>query len=312
MRNFHWRNNGFLLENYCSRLGTLLEQRYSALALLEAKNQAEKAAIVSNEAMLKAQAADSAKSKFLANMAHELRTPLNAIIGFSEIIHRDNVQAREHYPEYAGYIHSSGTLLLTTIDEMLDFARIETGKIELEEQTVDLDELIRSAITTIQPTAQERSVEIHFNLMQSPAIVRVDRVRFQQILLNLLSNAVKFTKPGGCIEITREFETGGDVLISVSDTGIGISPAQLKKVLEPFEQVEDYLTRENGGTGLGLPIAKSLIELHGGELVLSSDLGMGTTATLRLPSDRVHCLVSSARNENTGGFLASCATAAIR
>ena len=294
MPNAHGKNDGGLLENYCSRLGTLLEHRYSGFALLEAKNEAEKAAIVANEAMLKARAADRAKSKFLANMAHELRTPLNAIIGFSEIISLDNIDVRQNYPEYAGYIHDAGTLLLKIINDILDLARIESGKVELEEQIVSLNELIQSAITTMQPTAQQRSIEIGFDLMQSPAIVRVDCARFKQIVVNLLSNAVKFTVSGGRIEIILGLETGGDLLIAIRDTGIGIPPAQLEKVLEPFEQVEDYLTRENEGTGLGLPIAKSLVELHGGKLVLSGDLGMGTTATLRLPGDRVHCLVSSA------------------
>src|SRR5882724_7826011 len=174
MRNAHPRNDGRLLENYCSRLGTLLEHRYSGLALLEAKNEAEKAAIVANEAMLKSRAADRAKSKFLANMAHELRTPLNAIIGFSEIINRDNIQASENYPEYAGYIHDAGTLLLKIINGILDLARIESGKVELDEQIVSLDDLIRSAITTMRPITQKKSIEIHLDLPQSPVIVRVD------------------------------------------------------------------------------------------------------------------------------------------
>jgi signal transduction histidine kinase len=243
--------------------------------------------------MLKARASDQAKSKFLANMAHELRTPLNAIIGFSEIINSDNIQPRENYPEYAGYIRESGILLLKIINDILELARVESGKVELDEQIVSLDELIQSVIITIQPIAQERSIEIHFDLMQSPAVVRVDNARFKQILLKLLSNAVKFTKPGGRIQIILGLEARGDLLIAIRDTGIGIPPERLEKVLEPFEQVADYLTRENQGIGLGLPIAKLLVELHGGELVLSSDLGIGTTATLRLPGDRVHCLASS-------------------
>jgi two-component system cell cycle sensor histidine kinase PleC len=118
-----------LLESYCSRLGSLIEHRYSSLALLEAKQQAEKAANIAHQAMLKAKAADRAKSKFLANMAHELRTPLNAIIGFSEIIKLDQVKARERYPEYAGYIHDAGSILLEIINGILDLARIEAGKI---------------------------------------------------------------------------------------------------------------------------------------------------------------------------------------
>jgi len=294
MGNAHPRNDGRLLEKYCSRLGTLLEHRYSGLALLEAKHQAEKAAIVANEAMLKAKAADRTKSKFLANMAHELRTPLNAIIGFSEIIKLDNIQPKENYPKYAKYIHDSGSLLLKIINSILDIARIEAGKIELDEQIVSLDELIQSTITTIHPIAEKRFIDITCDILLVPARVRVDCVKFKQVMLNLLSNAVKFTEPGGRIQIGSVIETRGDLVISIRDTGIGIPPEQVEKVLEPFEQVEDHLTRRHEGTGLGLPIARSLIELHGGELVLSSDVGIGTTATLWLPRDRVHYLVSSA------------------
>jgi signal transduction histidine kinase len=146
--------DGGLLENYCSRLGLLVERRYSGLALLEAKQQAEKAAIAAKEAMLKAQAADRAKSKFLANMAHELRTPLNAIIGFSEIIKINNITRQERYPEYARYIYNAGTLLLNIINDILDLACIEAGKIELQEQLVDLKELLQSSINTIRPLSQ--------------------------------------------------------------------------------------------------------------------------------------------------------------
>lgn len=294
MGNAQRGNNRTLLEDYCSRFGTLLERRYSGLALLEAKQQAEKAVITANEAMLKAKAADRAKSKFLANMAHELRTPLNAIIGFSELIKIDNIRAKEGYREYAGYIHDSGILLLDIINGILDLARIEAGKVELEEQLIPVDELIRSAITTIQPLSQKKLIDVDYKFWKPPVMFFVDRTKFQQVILNLLSNSVKFSEPRGCIRIESALDNRGDLAISIRDTGIGIPPHQVEKVLEPFEQVEDHLTRENDGTGLGLPIAKALIELHGGELVLSSELGLGTTAMLRLPRDRVHFVASSA------------------
>ena len=151
--------DGRLLENYCCQLGIVLERRYSGLALLEAKQQAEKAATVANAAMLKASVADRAKSVFLANMAHELRTPLNAIIGFSEVIKLDNIQKKERYPEYAGYIHDASTHLLDIINGILDLARIEAGKVELEEQLIPVDELVKSAITTIQPLSQKKFID---------------------------------------------------------------------------------------------------------------------------------------------------------
>jgi len=276
-----------LLESYCSRLGSLVEHRYSSLALLEAKQQAEKAAIIAHEAMLKAKAADRAKSKFLANMAHELRTPLNAIIGFSEVIKLDKVKSRERHPEYAGYIHDAGSILLDIINGILDLARIEAGKVELQEEFIGFSSLIHSVITTINPIAQRKSVEVACVTGDPPLMVNVDPTKFKQIMLNLMSNSVKFTKPGGGIRIVSALDKSGDLVLQISDTGIGIPPEQIERVFQPFEQVADHLTREHEGTGLGLPIAKALIELHDGELGLSSEVGVGTTARLRLPSSRV-------------------------
>src|SRR5437868_8408252 len=149
-----------LLESYCSQLASLTEHRYSSLALLEAKQQAEKAASVAHEAMLKAKAADLAKSNFLANMAHELRTPLNAIIGFSEVIKLDKIRMRENYPEYAGYIHDAGTILLDIINGILDLARIEAGHVLIQDEFVAIGELLKSSFNTIRPIAERKSIEV--------------------------------------------------------------------------------------------------------------------------------------------------------
>jgi signal transduction histidine kinase len=291
-----------LLESYCSRLGSLVEHRYSSLALLEAKRQAEKAAITAHEAMLRAKAADRAKSKFLANMAHELRTPLNAIIGFSEVIKLDNIKARERYPEYAGYIHDAGLILLDLINGILDLARIEAGKAELQEEFIGLSAFVQSAVTTILPIAQKKSIEIETVFQHDPSInVHADSTKFKQIMLNLLSNSVKFTEPGGRIQISSVLDKSGDLVLSISDTGIGIPAEQIEKVFQPFEQIAYHLAREHEGTGLGLPIAKALTELHGGQLVLCSELGVGTTVSLRLPSVRVRHIAASTPNENNEG-----------
>jgi signal transduction histidine kinase len=294
MGHVHRGNDRTLLEDYCSRFGILLERRYSGLALLEAKQQAESAAIAANEATLKAKAADRAKSIFLANMAHELRTPLNAIIGFSELIKIDNIKAKECYREYAGYIHDSGILLLDIINGILDLARIEAGRVELAEQLIAVDELVQSAVTTIRPLFQNKSIDVDCKFWKPSVIICVDRTKFQQVILNLLTNGVKFTEPRGRIQVESVLDSRGDLVISIRDTGIGIPPEQVENVLEPFEQVADHLTRENQGTGLGLPISRALMELHGGELVLSSELGVGTTARLRLPRDRIHGVARSA------------------
>jgi two-component system cell cycle sensor histidine kinase PleC len=282
-----------LLESYCSRLGSLAEHRYSSLALLEAKKQAEKAASVAHEAMLKARAADRAKSNFLANMAHELRTPLNAIIGFSEVIKLDQSRMRENYPEYAGYIHEAGTILLEIINGILDLARIEAGRVLLQEEFVGIGGLVQSSINTVRPIAERKLIEIDCNIQKPSTTICVDATKFKQITLNLLSNSIKFTEPRGRIHIDSVLHNSGDLVLSIKDTGIGIPAEQIERIFQPFEQVADHLTREHEGTGLGLPIAKALIELHGGELVLSSRPGVGTTARLRLPANRVRAVAAS-------------------
>jgi signal transduction histidine kinase len=283
---------GFL-ENYCSRLGTLLEARYTGLALLAAKQEADAAAEHANQAMLEAKAANLAKTRFLANMAHELRTPLNAIIGFSEIIKLDALQAKDRYPQYAEYIHDAGILLLNIINGLLDLARIQAGRVDLDEQIVAVGQLIQSAVRTIEPIAERKSIYIHCELAPASMLICVDQTKFKQIILNLLSNCVKFTEPKGHIMIGSGVDGRGDLVISIKDTGIGIPPEHLERVLSPFEQVADHLTKESEGTGLGLPIARALIELHGGDLTLSSDVGIGTTVALRLPHERIHAAPSA-------------------
>jgi len=287
MVNGHRGNPEALLENYCSRLGTLLEARYTGLALLAAKQEADAAAKHANEAMLEAKAADLAKTQFLANMAHELRTPLNAIIGFSEIIKLDVIQTKERYPQYAEYIHDAGILLLNIINGLLDLARIQAGRVDLEEQIVAVGEVIQSAICTITPIAERKLIDVDCELVHSSTLICVDQTKFKQIILNLLSNGVKFTDSRGRIIIGSGVNGQGDLIISIKDTGIGIPSEHLERVLNPFEQVADHLTKENEGTGLGLPIARALIELHGGSLTLSSALGVGTTVALRLPHERI-------------------------
>jgi signal transduction histidine kinase len=285
-----------LLETYCSQLGTLLDRPVSGLAFVRDKQNAEAAADVANQQKLQAQASDRAKTKFLANMSHELRTPLNAIIGFSEVIKLNAQQPKERYPEYAQYIHDAAIHLLDLINGILDLARIEAGKVELEEEAVSISDLIHSVVTTLRPIADKKLVTIECRKRRTDALIRVDQTKFKQVLLNLLSNAVKFTHPRGSVVIDCSRDATGDLVISVKDTGVGIPPEQLQKVLEPFEQVEDHLTRRNEGTGLGLPIAKALIELHGGQLILDSQLNVGTTAALRLPRERIglsdHALIA--------------------
>jgi signal transduction histidine kinase len=276
-----------LIDVYCSQLGTMLDRRTPGLALVLGKRQAETTAVLANREMLQAQASDRAKTKFLANMSHELRTPLNAIIGFSEVIKLDAQQPRERYPEYAQYIHEAAVHLLEVINGILDLARIEAGKVELEEAFVSVSRLVDSAVSTIRPLADKKLVDLKCQSDAAAPVVLVDQTKLKQVLFNVLSNAVKFTRSGGCVAVAWARDGSGDLVIAVSDTGVGIPRDQLAKVFEPFEQVEDHLTRQNEGTGLGLPIAKALLELHGGRLVLHSETDRGTTAELYLPGYRV-------------------------
>src|SRR5205814_1668848 len=188
------RRRGYesLLETYCSQMGTLLARPVAGLAFINAKQNAEAAATAATQQMVQAQASDRAKTKFLANMSHELRTPLNAIIGFSEVIKLNAQQPKERYPEYAQYIHDAAIHLLELINGILDLARIEAGKVELEEEAVSAADLIYSAVTTVRPLADKKLVAIDCRHRRIDVVIRVDQTKFKQVLLNLLSNAVKF------------------------------------------------------------------------------------------------------------------------
>jgi ammonium transporter, Amt family len=274
-----------LLNEYCSQLGALLERRYTERVLVAAKEQAESAAVLAGEAMRQAQAADRAKSQFLASVTHELRTPLNAIIGFSEIIESAPRQNSD-IPSYARYIHESGTQLLGMLNGLLDLSRIEAGKLSLDEQAVALEEVLNAALRPLREAADEKSLTITCGAIVE-RVLRLDLGKMTQVFSNLLSNAIKFTPEGGSIEIGSSIEADGGLSIIVRDTGQGIAHDDLVRVLQPFGQLEDHLTRENGGIGLGLPIADALVRMHGGELTLSSEIGAGTTVEIRLPAERV-------------------------
>ena len=231
--------------------------------------------------------ASKAKSDFLANMSHELRTPLNAIIGFSDLMQSEVLGpiGSDTYRGYVSDIHFSGCHLLEIINDILDVVRHESGKMELKEDTVPVEDLIADALRLIRPQAREAQV----NLNWRPAAtalpeLRCDRVRVRQILLNVLSNAVKFTEPGGCIDIKTEVSSGFELI--VRDNGIGIRPEDIARILTPFGQVASVYSR-NQGAGLGLTLTKALIERHGGHLSLYSAPGLGTTVRLSFPADRL-------------------------
>ncbi|MBU0724214.1 MAG: PAS domain-containing sensor histidine kinase [Alphaproteobacteria bacterium] len=256
-------------------LRDITERKRFELQVLLAKEQAE--------------AASKAKSEFLANMSHELRTPLNAIIGFSEMIKNETIGAIGHprYREYATDIYESGAHLLETINDILDLSRIEAGKFHLTEQLVDMHRTIESCLRLILPRAERGALQIERQFYANLPYVRVDERAFKHVLFNLLSNAVKFTRPEGTVTIITRQAKNGAVEVAVRDTGIGIAPENIAKALAPFGQVDGALSRQFEGTGLGLPLVNSLVDLHGGTFVLESALGKGTTATVRLPISRI-------------------------
>ena len=278
-----------LLHMYGSQMGRILERNRAELALTLAKQEAEKSAGQAQAAMLDAQAANRAKTEFLANMSHELRTPLNAIIGFSDMMKNKLLGPgdSEKFLEYAKDINDSGQHLLELINDILDLAKVETGRLELHEQTIDVDRITRSCLTLIKERASEGRLSLRDRLPENAPALRADERKFKQIMINLLSNAVKFTPEGGEIVVDGELDPERNFAIKVSDTGIGIAREDIWKAMSPFMQVDSNLGRKFEGTGLGLSLTKALIELHGGTLAIDSEVGVGTTVTVCFPAERV-------------------------
>jgi signal transduction histidine kinase len=235
-----------------------------------------------------AEAASRSKSEFLANMSHELRTPLNAIIGFSGMMSdRMFGPLNDKYIEYSNIIGSSGRHLLAIITDILDLAKADADKLLLTEEEVDIGEVVQLASQIVDEMA--RRAEVDFSSQVTEQLPRIigDLAKLTQILVNLLSNAVKFTAPGGTVRLTVEHHLRRGITFRIEDTGIGMSAAQIPIALEPFGQIGNSLTREYDGVGLGLPLTKRLVELHGGTIEIDSAPGKGTVASIHLPEERV-------------------------
>jgi len=233
--------------------------------------------------------AENAKSAFLAHMSHELRTPLNAIQGLSEMMIRGDLGQLEHpkYLEYSKDINFSAAHLLKLVNDILDLSKIDAGKFELEESDVDLGNVIGDALRIARAWSSTSRVSLKAEAATGTLIARADERAIKQILLNLLSNAAKFTPAGGEIHIAAKLDDSGNGVITVTDTGDGIASADLGSIIEPFNQLRRPAGLQQEGTGLGLSLVKSMIELHGGTLDIQSFVGLGTTVTVTIPAERM-------------------------
>jgi signal transduction histidine kinase len=248
--------------------------------------QREEALVAAKEM---AERASRAKSEFLANTSHELRTPLNAIIGFSEVM-RDEIFGPIGAPQYKSYLGDvlvSAHHLLEVINDILDVAKAEANKLDLDEHAFMVEQVARVALRLVGERATRAELKLELNIREDLPQVWADERKLKQVLINLLTNAIKFTPPGGRVALSARVGIDGDLLVEVSDTGIGIAADDIATALSPFGQVDGTLARKYEGTGLGLPLSRALVELHGGTLSISSEVGRGTTVTVRLPKDRI-------------------------
>jgi len=236
-----------------------------------------------------AETASKTKSDFLASMSHELRTPLNAIIGYSDAMRSEvfGPLGNERYRDYPLHIYDSGNHLLELINDVLDVSKIEAGKLELHDEVLPISELTTSVFRLVRDRADSDNVNLINGLPADLPFLRADALRVKQMLLNLLSNAVKFTEPGGDVTLSGNINGSGSLVLTVTDTGIGMDAEGINKALSQFGQVDSDLSRKYQGTGLGLPLTIGLIELHDGTFDLKSTPGRGTTAELHFPADRM-------------------------
>jgi two-component system cell cycle sensor histidine kinase PleC len=270
-----------LMSDYSLKLGeAVLRSR-----MLEAERNAR----------LESEIAAKIKSEFISNMSHELRTPLNTVIGFSKLLteHEQRPLPGEEVVEYARLINDAAGNLLAIINDILDMSKIQSGQFRLDAGEACLDEIIESVVMGLRPAAREAGVELGLELPSETIMVRGDADKLQQIFVNLIGNAVKFTSSGGHVRVAAQVAKDRSVSVDICDNGIGMDADEVQVALAPFGQVDGTRTRWREGTGLGLPIAKALIELHGGTIEIKSEKSKGTEVAVRLPSPEFAAFLKS-------------------
>ena len=265
----NWFKEGSLIGEFADSFGQAMTAHKQGLAL--------------NAAKVDAELASKAKSEFIANMSHELRTPLNAVIGFSDMMLTKTVTGEEKIHQYSGYIKQAAEHLLALINGILDVSKIQAGKLSVDLEIINIQPILEGSLPIIEAKAKEKSISVEHHIAPGIGQLYADPLRLKQILINLLSNAVKFTPNRGRIRVDINPRGSTHVAISVSDTGIGMGPDEIQTAMRPFGQVDSGFNKRHEGTGLGLPIAFALSKLHGGDLHIESQKGVGTRVTVLIP-----------------------------